>query len=66
MSDQPRSARTPNYLYLTPLFLALLPLVRVAFKNQPVIRDRVFFSVIGLGIVHGATLMSTSVPKQQA
>jgi len=32
----------PNWLYLTPLIFAFLPLVRVVFRDRPVLRDRLF------------------------
>ena len=66
MQEAPaRTPPKPNYIYLTPLFLTLLPVTRVAFKNHPVVRDRLFFGIIGVGIIHGFYLISSSVPKQR-
>ena len=60
-----RTPPRPNYIYLTPLFLAFLPLIRIAFKKQPVLRDRLFYGTIALGVVHGVTLISTSTPREK-
>jgi hypothetical protein len=66
LEDPPaRKPQQPNYVYLTPLFLTLLPIVRVAFQHKPVLRDRLFYGVIGVGILHGVALMSGSVAKER-
>ncbi len=60
-----RAPPKPNWIYLTPLFLTLLPVIRVAFKSRPVLRDRLFYSVIGVGLLHGASLISSSAAKEK-
>lgn len=63
--DGARAPPKPNWVYLTPLCLTLLPVIRVAFKSQPVLRDRLFYGVIFAGILHGATLISSSPAKER-
>lgn len=55
----------PNWLYMTPLLLTLLPLIRHAFKDQPVLRTRLFFGAIGVGICHGAYLIVSSTDEKE-
>ena len=57
-SEQPRKASGPNWLYVTPLALTLLPLIRIALRKQPVLRDRVFAAAVGVAFVHGAWLIA--------
>ena len=46
-------------LYLSPLLIApALPIIRIAFRKNPVVRDRVFFGAIAVAGVHGFALMS--------
>jgi hypothetical protein len=57
--------REINWVYLTPLFLTALPLIRIVFRRQPVLRDRLFFSAIGVGLVHGTWLI-TRTPEDSS
>lgn len=58
--------REIDWLYLTPLFLMGLPLIRIALKHNPVLRDRVFYSCVGLGLIHGTWLIARSQPDEEA
>lgn len=52
-------------LYLTPLFLTALPLIRVAFRHKPVLRDRLFFGAVGLGLCHGVWLIGRTSKEEE-
>ena len=44
----------PDLALVAPLIYGpMLPIIRITFKNRPVLRDRLFFSCIGLATVHG-------------
>lgn len=48
----------PNWIYITPMFLMGLPLVRIAFRRNPVVRDRVFWGYLMTGFFHHAYLIA--------
>ncbi|KAF5187121.1 Sh3 and fch domain-containing protein [Thalictrum thalictroides] len=51
--------RNPPYVYLIPLIYApALPLIRIAFRKNPVVRDRLFTGVLAGGLFHGFYLIS--------
>ena len=51
----------PKWMYATPLvFAPLLPMTRIALRNNPKVRDRVFFGLIGVALLHGTFLLSSS------
>ena len=52
--------RTPAWVYASPLALTALPLIRIAFKHNAVVRDRLFYGACFAGIVHGFFLMNRS------
>lgn len=53
------SAKNVNWVYATPLFLVTLPLIRQIpyLKARPVLRNRVFYGLVGVGLMHGIWLM---------
>ena len=54
---QRRGIPRDRWLYLSPLILApALPLIRIGLRRNPVLRDRVFFGAITVGVVHGVAL----------
>jgi hypothetical protein len=56
-----------KWVYVTPLaFAPTLPLIRIAFRHKPVLRDRLFFGTIALGLMHGAWLISKSYDAEEA
>lgn len=59
-----KEKREINWVYVTPLFLMALPLIRIAFRKNPVLRDRLFYGGIAVGLVHGTWLISRSAPDQ--
>ena len=49
----------PNWWMLTPLaFAPILPLIRIGFRHNPVLRDRLFKWTLGAGVTHGIMLIS--------
>eukprot|EP01147_Barroeca_monosierra_P006552 gene6552-9393_t len=55
---QPRRRRSVPFKFLFPLIYApALPLVRIAFRKKPVLRQRLFFGIIGAALVHGTYLL---------
>ena len=58
----PRGGAQPKWLYLSPLALTLLPLLynAPALKSRPRLRSRLFAAAVGLGLLHGATLILSS------
>jgi hypothetical protein len=52
------SRKGPNYIYITPLFLTALPLIRIAFKNNPPLRNKLFYGAVAVGLCHGAWLIA--------
>ena len=49
----------PNLWMLTPLaFAPILPLIRIGFRHNPVLRDRLFKWTLGAGVTHGIMLIS--------
>jgi hypothetical protein len=62
-SSRPPSSlkpRTPSWVYASPLAFTALPLIRIAFKHNAVVRDRLFYGACFAGIVHGFSLMTRS------
>eukprot|EP00911_Craspedida_sp_UC1_P000922 UC1_evm1s702 len=59
-ADPPREPRRGiQYKYLTPLIYApLLPLIRIAFRKKPVLRQRVFGLTLASALFHGFYLIS--------
>ncbi len=57
-----RRRREVNWLYATPLFLVVIPLIRIAFRRQPALGRKLTFGAIGVGLVHGAWLIARSQP----
>ena len=52
----------PRWWYMSPLALTLLPLLysAPALKSRPQLRTGLFFGAVGLGLVHGTTLILNS------
>jgi len=50
----------PDFWYITPLALTLLPLIRIVFRHNPPLRNRLFAGAIGAGLVHGTWLILRS------
>ena len=58
-SEQTRQQRPVKWILMTPVLIApLLPLSRIALRNNPVWRDRVFKGLIGFSLFHGLCLMT--------
>ena len=58
-SEASRRDRPIKWILATPLLVApMLPLSRIALRNHPVWRDRVFKGLIGGALIHGVCLMS--------
>ena len=57
-----RRRREVNWLYATPLFLVVIPLIRIAFRRQPALGRKLTFGAIGVGLMHGAWLIARSQP----
>ena len=57
-----RRRREVNWLYATPMFLMVIPLIRIAFRRQPELGRKLTLGAIGVGLVHGAWLISRSQP----
>ncbi|KAK1282904.1 hypothetical protein QJS10_CPB22g01068 [Acorus calamus] len=54
-----RQKREPPFKFLVPLVYApILPLIRIAFRRNPILRDRLFFGVLAFGFAHGTYLVS--------
>nr|ABK27051.1 unknown [Picea sitchensis] len=54
-----RQPRKPPFKYLVPLVYApILPLIKITLKRQPVLRDRLFFLVLGGAFCHGSYLIT--------
>jgi len=52
--EPPRRQREVNWNMLTPLLWApTIPMSRILLKNNPVWRNRVFFSCVGVLFAHG-------------
>ncbi|KAF9606377.1 hypothetical protein IFM89_025066 [Coptis chinensis] len=53
-----RPKRSPPFKFLLPLIYApALPLIRIAFRRNPVVRDRLFTAVLAGGLFHGFYLI---------
>ena len=55
--------REINWMYVTPMFLMALPLIRIIFRKQPALRDRLFYGGIAVGLIHGTWLIARSQPE---
>ncbi|KAJ7286730.1 hypothetical protein O6H91_08G030600 [Diphasiastrum complanatum] len=54
-----RQPRKPPIKFLVPLIYApLLPLIRIGLRTRPVLRDRVFATVLAAGLFHGIYLVT--------
>lgn len=53
-----KKQREINWLYTTPMFLMVLPLIRIVFRKQPVLRNRLFYGGIAVGLIHGTWLIA--------
>ena len=49
---------TPNWALLSPLAFAVLPVIGIAFRKQPVLRNRLFFLGCGAGVLHAVYSLS--------
>ena len=53
-----RQRRSVPFKFMVPLIYApALPLVRIMFRKKPVLRQRLFFGIIGAAIMHGTYLL---------
>lgn len=57
--------RKIDWMYITPLFLMGLPLIRLIFRKQPILRDRLFYGGVALGLIHGTYLIARSQPEEE-
>ncbi|XP_043698867.1 uncharacterized protein LOC122649695 [Telopea speciosissima] len=54
-----RQNKGPPLKFLVPLMYApILPLIRIAFRKNPVLRDRLFIGVLAGGFLHGSYLVT--------
>lgn len=52
-----QESRGPSWQFLLPLAYApLLPLIRIGFRSQPMLRDRLFTAAVGAALLHGGYL----------
>nr|CAB3460390.1 unnamed protein product [Digitaria exilis] len=59
----PQRERKPPYMLLLPLVYApVLPLIRIGLRQNPVLRDRLFYGVLAGAFAHGAYLMYVLLP----
>ena len=54
----PPSNRKPNWIYITPLAIAILPLIRIGLRHNPPLRNKVFYGAVGVFFIHGMWLIS--------
>ncbi|WMV36337.1 hypothetical protein MTR67_029722, partial [Solanum verrucosum] len=53
-----RRRKGPAFEYLVPLIYApALPLIRIALRHKPVLRDRLFYGVLAGAFAHGTYLV---------
>ena len=58
-TNQIRSKREINWVLMSPLLVApALPLIRIAFRRNPRLGDKVFKAAIGGSLLHGVALIS--------
>ncbi|XP_011622421.1 uncharacterized protein LOC105420458 [Amborella trichopoda] len=54
-----RKNKGPPFKFLVPLIYApVLPLIRIGFRRNPVLRDRLFTAVLAGGFLHGFYLVT--------
>ncbi|XP_055822886.1 uncharacterized protein LOC129891526 [Solanum dulcamara] len=54
-----RRRNGPAFEYLVPLIYApALPLIRIALRHKPVLRDRLFYGVLAGAFAHGTYLVT--------
>ncbi|KAJ4752304.1 SH3/FCH domain protein [Rhynchospora pubera] len=54
----PKQRKGPPFMMLVPLIYApVLPLIRIGFRHNPVLRDRLFYGVLAGAFAHGTYLM---------
>ncbi|XP_019227719.1 PREDICTED: uncharacterized protein LOC109209008 [Nicotiana attenuata] len=54
-----RRRKGPAFEYLVPLVYApVLPLIRIALRHKPVLRDRLFYGVLAGAFAHGTYLVT--------
>lgn len=54
-----RRRKGPAFEYLVPLIYApALPLIRIALRHKPVLRDRLFYGVLAGAFAHGTYLLT--------
>ncbi|XP_059318571.1 uncharacterized protein LOC132068842 isoform X1 [Lycium ferocissimum] len=57
-----RRRKGPAFEYLLPLIYApVLPLIRIALRHKPVVRDRLFYGVLAGAFAHGTYLVSVQI-----
>lgn len=54
----PPSNRKPNWIYITPLAIAVLPLIRIGLRHNPPLRNKVFYGAVGVFFIHGTWLIT--------
>ncbi len=59
-APSPSAEKKINWVYITPLFLTALPLIRIGLRHNPRLRDRVFYGAVGVGLLHGTWLITRS------
>ncbi len=59
-NDDTARKLTPAWVYMSPLGLTLLPLIRTTFKHNPVLQGRLFVGVCVAGVAHGVALITGS------
>ncbi|KAJ9550999.1 hypothetical protein OSB04_015044 [Centaurea solstitialis] len=58
-----RQSKGDQFKFLIPLIYApVLPLIRIAFRHKPVLRDRLFIGVLAGACAHGTYLVYPSFP----
>ena len=48
----------PNWAMLSPLAFAALPVIAIAFRKQPALRNRLFAVGCAVGVIHGVYNLS--------
>lgn len=48
----------PNWSMLSPLAFAALPVIAIAFRKQPALRNRLFAVGCAAGVIHGVYSLS--------
>ncbi|XP_024526920.1 uncharacterized protein LOC112345102 isoform X2 [Selaginella moellendorffii] len=66
-SIRQQQGRQPEFKYIVPLIYApILPLIRLAFRKNPEVRDRVFAVALGMAFVHGGYVISELYQKESS